>query len=489
MVALALPAVLTLVVLVGMILVVPDGALVDCERDGHFQRAGWLSCGVGYPNAPYGPLLPWLVAPLIPVVGTPYLAGRILSLLALLGLVGLSWRAARVYGAGLGAAALTALLVGLNGPMLFYGSMACSDMPATSLFLGASWLALRGLDARGAPWRLGLAGLLLAAACLVRVQFYLPALVMLAVTPLLARRLRPGLALLLGFGLPVVLALAVGWRRYGDPGDALSLHLGLAAYTRNLVRAGAILGQVGVEGDAVSLGGRLAWSVQLVVRSTGGLPLLGALGALVLSLSRRRWRPLLVVLVPALALYAGLAWSHPPPDWGARRFYLFLVPVCAVATVLLGRVALQRWRPGSRALPVCLALALGLAAAAHGVWEIRSFRAPELGSLAHSSGDVPRGLASSYERGVIREVGRLGADLDACAPVATNFHAATTCFRNAWFLGDVPLEGPWTWAEDIPRGPAGELWLLWVPPGGEGSPVLVPAPRSGAASPALGSPP
>ncbi len=482
--ATAILAVLIPVLLIGSILLIPDGAVVGCERDGHFQRAGWLSCGVAYTNAPYGPLLPWLVAPLIPLAGTPYLASRLLSLLALLALVGMTWRAVRSLGGGLGAASLAALLVGLNGPALHYGASACSDLPAAVLFVAGCWTAWRCLERRGSAVLAGVAGLLLAAACLVRVQYYVPAAVLLVTLPLLARR-RGSLALWLGFGLPVAAAFALGWQRYGVPGDALDLHLGLAAYTRNLARAGTIIDGGG--GEVVPLADRLSWSARLVLRATGGLPLLGAVAAAWLALGRVRWRPLLVVLLPAAALYAGLAWSHPPPDWGARRFYLFLVPLCVVPTVMVGRALLGRWVADPRILCLALGATLVLGAGVHAVWEIRSFRAPQLSSMLSLEPDAPRGLATAYDRQVVREAARLGGELDVCTPVATNFHGVTTAFRSSWFLGDVPREGEHAWAADIPVTAGQQLWLVWVPPGGSELPVIqrVEVPSS----PALRDPP
>jgi hypothetical protein len=466
--ALALPVVLLVVLLIGLFLVVPDGAIVGCERDGHFHRAGWASCGVAFSNAPYGPLLPRLVAPLVVPMGTPYLAGRIASLIALLSVVLVSFHAGRRLGARRELAALAALLVGLNGPMLFYGSMACSDLPAAALFIGACWLAFQGL--REQPRLLWLAGLTLAGACLVRVQYYLPAAIMVALAPLMARGVQARLALPLGFALPVVLELGVGALQHGGLVDAIGLHLGLAAYARNLSRAGDILAEGG-GGEVVSLGARLRWSLALVARCTGGLPILGLLGALGLS-RRRRWRPALVVLLPALALYLGLAWSHPPPDWGARRFYLFLVPLGTVPAVLLVRALAARWglpRPLGVAVAVLAVLvSLGLAQ-----WEIRSFRAPELSSLLRND-EGPRGLAGSYERSVVREVARLSAELEPCTPVATNFHPATIPLRNAWFLGDVDLSDPGLSFELEPAGGARQRWLLWVPPDGSSMPKLRP---------------
>jgi hypothetical protein len=471
--SLALPAVLVLVLLLGLVLVAPDGALVDCERDGHFQRAGWVSCGVVGTNAPYGPLLPWLVAPLVPLVGTPYIAGRLLSLLALLGVVVLGARSVRGLGGGPWLAALAALAVGLNGPMLFYGSMACSDLPAAALFLLACWLALRALEPRAPLWLVGLAGAALAGACLVRVQYYIAAPVLLVAWALLARRAIPVLVLTLGFLLPVAGALADGWAHYGGPVDAAELHLGLSAYTRNLRRAGTILdaGAAG-SGDVVSLGARLRWSVALIARATGGLPLLGCLAALVLALRRPRWRRLLVVLLPALALYAGLAWSHPPPDWGARRFYLFLVPLCVVPSLLLGRVVVERWLPSSRGLPALAVVLVLLGASAHGLWEIRSFRAPQLGSLLQLGDDAPRGVAGSYDRQVVARAAQLVAELEPCAAVATNFHAVTTAFRCGFFLGDVsPGELP-RGIDALPLAAHEPLWWVEVPPDGKSLPTL-----------------
>ena len=470
-VTLALPAVLALVVLLGLVLVVPDGALVDCERDGHFQRAGWLSCGIVGTNAPYGPLLPWLVAPLVPLSGTPYIAGRLLSLLSLLGVVLLSARAVRGLGGGTGLAALAALVVGLNGPMLFYGSMACSDLPAAALFLLASWLALRALDPKAPLWMAGLAGVTLAAACLVRVQYYIAAPVLLLAWALVARRPLGVQSLLTGFALPLLGAMADGWIRYGNPTDAAELHLGLAAYTRNLRRAGTIL-DAGGGGDVVSLGARLRWSLALIARTTGGLPLAGGLAALVLALRSRRWRGLLVVLLPAAALYAGLAWSHPPPDWGARRFYLFLVPLCAVASLLLGRLALARWLPPSRGLAAAAVGLVLLGATAHGLWELRSFRAPQLASLFQRSSDAPRGVADRYDRQVVARAAQLGAELEPCAAVATNFHAATTAFRCGFFVGELPASELDRALEALPLPTDQPLWWLEVPPDGVSMPVL-----------------
>jgi hypothetical protein len=472
--ALALPVVLLGVLAVGLLLLVPDGVIVGCERDGHFQRAGWASCGVAFSNAPYGPLLPRLVAPLVFLVGTPYLAGRLISLLTLLGLVAGCFFAARRLGAGRGAAALAAALVGLNGPMLYYGSAACSDLPAAALFVGAGWLGFRGLRER--PWLSFVAGMALAGACLVRVQYYLPAALMLGLALLLARGSWARLVLPLGFAIPVGLELLLGWQQHGTLGEALNAHLGLAAYARNLSRAGGIL--VDTEGgEGVALGARLRWSLALVARATGGLPLLGLLGAGWLAL-RRRWRPLWLILAPAAALYLGLAWSHPPPDWGARRFYLYLVPMGVVPSVLWVRAGLARWA-APRWVGACLALAaLGLGAA-HALWEIRSFRAPELASLLRDDARA-RGLAGVYDRQVLHEVERLAARIEPCSPVATNFHAATIPLRNAWFLGDVSLDAPGLSFVSDPVGSAGQRWLLWVPPDGVSMPELRPLPTRAA---------
>ena len=463
---------LTLVLVAGIVLLIPDGSIVDCERDGHFQRAGQLSCGLLVPNAPYGPLLPWLVAPLVPLVGTPYLATRFLSLAVLLGLTALSWRAARTLGAGPGASALAALMVGLNGPMLFYGSMACSDLPATGLFLSACWLAFRSVRSLGVTWPAALAGFALAGACLVRVQYYLPAVALLLLFPLLARRVRPILALWLGFALPVLAMFVLGWWMYGSVLDALNTHLGLSAYTRNLMRVGTILAAADVGTPVVPLGDRLLWSLVLVLRATGGLPLVGGLAAAGLALARPRWRGLLVFVVPALVLYAGLAWSHPPSDWGARRFYLYLVPLCTVPSVLIGRAALRRWAPASRLLPRAAALAVLVWVVGHGLWEIRSFRAPEPLSLLRLDPHSPRGLGTAYDRAVVRQTAQQAAELDACVAVATNFHGATIALRNAWFLGDVAPDSSADWVDAIPLAPEDELWLLWVEPGGGVSPTL-----------------
>ncbi len=480
--SLALPAALLAVAVVGLVLLNPDGSIVDCERDGHFQRAGQLACGVVAPNAPYGPLLPWLVTPLIPLLGTPYLAGRAASFLALLGAALLSWRASRELGASRGLAALVALAVGCNGPMLSYGTMACSDLPATALFLWAGWLSLRSVE-RDAGWRTpALAGLALAAACLVRVQYYL-AVPVLGVTALALsqRRGRLALALGLGFAVPVSVAFARGWSLYGSPVESLEQHLGLAAYSRNLLRAGDILERSAGGGapDVVGLGARLRWAVTLMLRVTGGLPLLALSATLWLSLRRRRWRRLLVPLLPALALVAGLAWSHPPPDWGARRFYLFLVPLGALATLLPGELLLHRWLAGRRSRTTA-ALLVVAAVAAHGLWELRSFRP---GVLPGGGGS-----AAAYERGVVMQARELGRDLPVCAPVATNFHPAATAFRNAWFLGDVTLEER-RWAEALPRREGEPCWMLWVPPDAGSSPELLMVEGAAGGVPRLGETP
>ncbi len=463
---LGLLAVLLVVLVVGLALAVPDGTVVDCERDGHFQRAGHLACGLTSVNAPYGPLLPYLVAPLIPIAGSAYLAGRVVSVLALLGLVLLSWHACRKLGGGLGLAALTALSVGLNGHLLYYGSMACSDLCATGFFVLAAWLALRSIRGGSSLGLAALAGMAMAAACLVRVQYYLAAPVLVVVYLALSvgpgsSRFRSACALLAGLVIPLGAGLLDGWIRYGLLSTALDAHLGLAAYTRNFVRAGAIIdGSLGQGGEAaVGLGARLAWSVRLVSRVTGGLPLLGLLGAVVLAVRGARWRAGLVVVLPALALYVGLCWSHPPPDWGARRFYLFLVPVCVVPFLLLSRQAIRRWFPGSRVSLPAAGIVCLVAVVCHATWDLARFRG---GGPTGRSLLEPRG--TTLDRAVFRDAELLSRGVEPCTPVLTNFHAATLHFRNAHFLGPVALDAEAAWLSSLPLGNAGEVLMVWAPP-------------------------
>jgi hypothetical protein len=229
----------------------------------------------------------------------------------------------------------------------------------------------------------------------------------------------------------------------------------------------------------------LGWGVRLMLRATGGLPLLGGVAAVVLALRHRRWRHLLVVVLPVGILIAGLAWSHPPSDWGARRFYLFLVPLCVVPTLLLGRVMVVRWLPPSRMVAPSLALLVIAGSLAHGVLEIRSFRAPQLESLLVLDSDAPRGVAGAYDRRVVAHAAHLGASLDACAPVATNFHGVATAYRLAFFLGDVPLDAAPLWPEAVPETVGDRLWLVQVPPGGEAMPTMVEILRHGDAKPLL----
>jgi hypothetical protein len=468
-------AVLLLVLAVGLLLLVPDGVLVGCERDGHFQRAGQLSCGLLSPNVPYGPLLPALVAPLVPIVGSAYLASRGFSLLILLGLVALSWRAARDLGAGSRLSGLAALAVGLNGSSLYYGSAACSDLPAAAFFLLAGWAGWRAVVGRGSAPTAFLAGLALACACLVRVQYYLAAPVLLAALVMLtprARRKGVGSVATLAFAGAVALAAALGWQRWGGLQPVLDMHLGLAAYTRNLDRAGAILESAGV-GDGVGLGARLGWSLRLVLRITLGLPLLGGAAALLIALRQPRHRAWLVLLLPALVLWVGLAWSHPPPDWGARRFYLFLIPLCVVPSLLSGRALLLRWFRGVRWAPWLGAVLVLLGTGAHALWELRSFRAPQLGTLLELDPRAPRGLAKAQERAAMVQAGALVSGLDSCAVVATNYHPAATLVRNAWFVGNVSLDGPRGWVDGLTVEPGEPAWLLWVPPPHEGEPGLL----------------
>lgn len=453
----------------------PDGVVTDCERDGHFQRIGQVACGLAPVNAPYGPLLPWLGAALVPFAGTPYLAGRLLGLLSFLGIVALSGRAAARFGAGTVAATLAAALVALNPHLLLYGTMACTDVPASFLWLSALYLAAQAVETRGVGWRAGAAGAIGALAVLVRVQWLLPLVALAGLLSLLTpggARVRLGaLGLFLGgVALPLGIAVAFGLQRYPDLHGVLGEYLGGLAFSRAVPRLGALVaGGAPVEG-APGFGARLAWSAWLAARVGGGVPL-GALAVgLGLAWGRRvrPWRAVLLVVLACAACWAATAWSHPPPDLGARRFFLALIP----PGIVLGVGLLAGLRPWS-ARVATLAAAFALLAAT-------AFLGAELGSLrgvevcrGWAGLPLPRPLdrADAVDRAALR-AGEwlLSAEAPGCAPIYTNYHNAAPLFWVARFLGHSDLAAA---AASLPGlAPGARAYLLWVPPPG----VEVPEP-------------
>ncbi|MFH1464559.1 MAG: glycosyltransferase family 39 protein [Pseudomonadota bacterium] len=464
-------AALLLAAALGAWLLPPDGVLAGCERDGHFQRMGQVACGLVPANAPYGPLLPWMGAALTPLAGTPYLAGRLLGLLSLLGMVVVTWRAALRFGAGAGAAALAAALVALNPHLLLYGTMACTDMPASFLWLLALYFAAGVVDAPAGVWRPGVAGACGALAVLVRVQWLPPVVVLGGLLVLLLpaggrRRLGWVCLFLTAVLLPLGIAIALGRRHYPDLQGVIGEYLGGLAFSRAAPRLGALAtGDAPVAG-APGLAARLGWGAWLAVRVSGGLPLLGLGGALWVGLRHRLfpWRAALLVALASGACWAATAWSHPPPDLGAGRFFLALVAPGVVVGVLLGAGALRR-RARWAAAGLLLAGAGGFLVA-----ELSALRGIASRPAWPGGPALPRpeDRASDTDRAALA-AGRalLAAEDVGCTPVYTNYHNAAALFRDARFLG---AGSDAAHLDTLPGPvPAGRAWLLWVaPPGAAG---------------------
>jgi hypothetical protein len=454
----------------GAWLLPPDGVLADCERDGHFQRMGQVACGLMPAKAPYGPLLPWLGAALTPVAGTPYLAGRLLALFSLLGTVALTWRAVARSGAGAGAAALAAILVASNPHLLLYGTMACTDLPASALWLGALFLAATSVEEPGGAWRAGIAGACGALAVLVRVQWLLPLAVLGGLTVLLAghpwrARLFRGLIFLAGMVLPLGIAAAVGLWHDPDLRSVLLEYLGGIAFTRAVPRLGALAaGGAPAEGTP-GLATRLAWGAWLAVRVSGGLPLIGLVVGLGLAMWRRMrpWRSAQLTILASGACWAATAWSHPPPDLGARRFFLALVPPGVVFAVGLS-AGLARRVPRRGVLAGTAGLLV--AAAVFFAVETASLRGVEARpGWAGLPLPRPENRATDTDRAAWLAGHRLlEAERPGCAPVYTNYHNAAMLFADPRFLGSGDLPAA---VASLPRlAPESRAYLLWVPPPG-----------------------
>jgi len=111
-----------------------------------------------YDSAYHPPLYPVIIAAVRAIVGDIFLAGKLVSLLAGIAVVLLTWALGRLCFANDRLALLAAALVAIAPVMIRYGYVVGSDMLGAALFLGCTYVL--GLSSRGSERLLLLAGFL-----------------------------------------------------------------------------------------------------------------------------------------------------------------------------------------------------------------------------------------------------------------------------------------------------------------------------------------
>lgn len=319
-----------------------EDVFTGCEGDGHFLRAAYLRCGdlprfwqSGSASWPW--VYPWATALLSPLVGTPYLAGRLVSVAAMATLTTTVFWAAWRQWRSIGTAAVAAVVIGTTPQLLYYGTLVSTDLLAvamTSLALPCVLGALRG-EALGAN---GL-GIGVTGALASQTRYQMLPLVVITVAALVwglpaGRRLRVTVAAAAGFtGTLLVCAalpwstpdgwagLCTAWRAAGQPPAGAPAQV-LARYAHSA--------------------GLLAWHVDY-------LPLLGLVALADRGLDHlRRRREGLVLLAPVFAQFVAVGWFPDPSSVELRRLFLPALPVCALGCAAAWR-RLRAWE-GPRAM-------------------------------------------------------------------------------------------------------------------------------------------
>ena len=313
----------------------------DCEQDQYFLAADKLICGEErLIQSTVGPVVPWLIAILGIPLGSTYLAGRLLNVLAGALLLGLVYHAGRVHGRAISAGLLAAGLLLLVPDFLFYGTLACTDVPAALLMLLSLHFAISSHSSPEHLWRPGLAGLVAMLACLTRHQAY-PFAAGLGLSLVLANpipwkaRLKSLALFACGFiGLAVLYVVVADLILSVPPAKALDL--GPAA-----LRGISLLRKKVLMGYGYSLG--------LIALSLGLMLPLAVVSALGLLSNARSRSKTCAALLPAVAYFLGVAWFPRSPNTDLRRLFLILVPMAAVfislaALGLLRKIVKKKWR-------------------------------------------------------------------------------------------------------------------------------------------------
>lgn len=314
--------------------------LAASETDGHVLRAGYLACGdskLFFAGSGMWPWLQaWLTALLTHPLGEGYLAGRVVSVLAMATLCATvsatAWRVWRSWELTL----VAALVVGTTPQLLFYGTLATTDMLAVAITTLALPFALSVLRGERVGWSALAVGAIGALAAQARYQVFPMVIVLgatLAVVAPAGRRARTGLAFAAGLLGGLVVAsqvmfappgswggLAIAWSSRGRVSESLSFADSLARYAN---------------------------SAHLVLWHVNYLPLLGlvALARFGLDQGRPR-RDALVLLAPLAAQFAALGRFPALDGPELRRLFLPFLPICALGVAVAWR-RLRLWRgPG-----------------------------------------------------------------------------------------------------------------------------------------------
>jgi 4-amino-4-deoxy-L-arabinose transferase-like glycosyltransferase len=285
-----------------------------CEYDRHFIRGMWASCGDwAVPRSHWGPIVPWLIAFLTPIFGKAFIAGKALSLLCGSLLVGTTYLAGRRILRSEFAAVFAALVVAINPVFLFYGTTACTDMPAALFVVLTVVLYLRTFE-KGDMRFAALAGLCAAVAMLMRDQavFVVAAIAVSAIAfhpSRLSKRI-PLVAIFVSCAaIPVVLITL-------EQGGGLE-HL--RSRSSDFLSSGAA---VLLEQYLLSAK-RLLWTL-------GFFPLIGFTFISIVGLRSERWREIFTVLIACALYFFGVGWFGDPEQNDLRRLYIPLVPAATI---------------------------------------------------------------------------------------------------------------------------------------------------------------
>jgi Dolichyl-phosphate-mannose-protein mannosyltransferase len=404
---------------------------VCCEVDGHFHAANWIACGlVTAFRSTWGPLYPWLIALFSFFTGSTYLAGKIISLICGAWIVGLTFRAGKLFAGSVAAGTTAALLVVFNADFLFYSTLVCNDILAVSLLLVSLHLVLVCITGKSSTRVWLLSGLAAAAALLVRDQsLFFVAGILISVFVFsegsFTERVKP-VAIFLAAMIPVLLVSAAFEVFTGDTTWLRALGI------EHLLKRGATIG------DGMLAGyGR---SARLLVWTCGRVLSVGlALTPLLIWKSKKSRKVLLAALVPLTVYFLGVGWFPEPGHDEIRRLFLIFVPVLAVIASAMGmKLVRTALGPGRISTTVFLAALVAIAAAECWI----TFPSIQGSPMAEafppdSHGRRPKVVIGPphEEKVEVAVAERFKDRVDTgCDPVVTHSMSATTVFANTYFF-------------------------------------------------------
>lgn len=306
------------------------------EGDGFYLHAKWFYCGDAgrYYYLEHHHLWPvlfvWLSALLTHLTHSSLIAGRLISLLAGATVVGTTYLIGREYTGSRGQGAFAAMLTGVNAHLLYYGTLATTDMLALSFGLLALLAALGAINRDNNAGWLFFTGVFVSLACLTRYQYYFLffGLFLVFTAHVLFRPLRLArnwVLLVGGFILPMALAVLFDLSKLSDLG-------GLAHLYRKSDLVNTLGGYGFMEKERIIqlMVGYLR-GIKLTAWVLGFLPLVGVWGTwrLVKNKGEKRWRPI-VLLIPLFVYFLATGWFPWPGVLNHRRLFFLFAPVFMV---------------------------------------------------------------------------------------------------------------------------------------------------------------